>query len=231
MAAAGFLNGKISVITGASRGIGAALAVQMGGAGAQCILIARTVGGLEATDDAIRQAGGPPAALVPLDLINDIDKVDALGAELFQRYGRVDYLIGNAAQLGGLSPLNHFVPKTWHETLALNATANYRLIRSFDMLLHQSKAGRALFMTCAAARQPEAFWGAYSASKAALEAMVASYAIEVNNTTVRAACFDPGIAATKLYRTAFPGIPDDALPTPAAAARKIMTYLEGWAQS
>lgn len=228
MSAAIHLTGKIAVITGASRGIGAALATQMGAAGAQCILIARTVGGLEATDDAIRKAGGAPAALVPLDLINDIDKVDALGAELFQRYGHIDYLIGNAAQLGGLSPLGHFVPKTWHETLALNATVNYRLIRSFDMLLRQSKAGRALFMTCAAAHQPEAFWGAYSASKAALEAMVASYAVELSNTSVRAACFDPGIAATKLYHTAFPGIPDSALPTPADAAAKIMAHLAQW---
>lgn len=220
--------GKIAVITGASRGIGAALATKLGEAGAQCILIARTVGGLEATDDAIRKAGGAPAALVPLDLIADIDKVDALGAELFQRYGRVDYLIGNAAQLGGLSPLGHFAPKTWHETFALNVTANYRLIRSFDPLLRQSAAGRALFMTCAAAQQPEPFWGAYAASKAALETMVSCYAAELQNTRVRTACFDPGIAATKLYKTAFPGVPDAALPKPDDAAAKIMAYLAGW---
>lgn len=220
--------GKIAVVTGTSRGIGAALAVSLGAAGAQCILIARTVGGLEATDDAIRQAGGTPAALVPLDLINDIDKIDALGAELFQRYGRIDFLVGNAAQLGGLSPLGHFAPKTWHETFALNVTANYRLIRSFEALLRQSAAGRALFLTCAAAHQPEPFWGAYAASKAALEAMVGCYAAELQNSAVRAACFDPGIAATKLYKTAFPGIPDSALPPPAAAAAKIMAYLERW---
>ncbi len=228
MSAINSMTGKIAVITGASRGIGAALAVQMGARGAQCILIARTVGGLEATDDAIRKAGGAASALVPLDLINDIDKVDALGAELFQRYGQVDFLIGNAAQLGGLSPVGHFTPKAWSETFALNTTANFRLIRSFDGLLRQSIAGRALFITCAAAKQPEAFWGAYSASKAALEAMVASYAIELNNTSVRVACFDPGIAATKLYHTAFPGIPDSALPTPDVAATKIMDYLEDW---
>lgn len=228
MTAASLLSGKIAVVTGASRGIGAALAVRMGAAGAQCILIARTVGGLEATDDAIRKAGGKPAALVPLDLIGDIDKVDALGAELFQRYGHIDYLLGNAAQLGGLSPLAHFTPKTWQETFALNVAANYRLIRSFDTLLRQSEAGRALFLTCTIAKPPEAFWGAYSASKAALEAMVASYAIELQNTPTRAACCDPGIAATKLYKTAFPGIPDSALPTPADAAAKVMAFIEQW---
>lgn len=218
-------DGKIAVITGASRGIGAALAVLLGAAGAQCVLVARTVGGLEATDDAIRKAGGKPATLVPLDLVKDIDKVDGLGAELFKRHGKIDYLIGNAAQLGGLSPLGHFDPKHWNDTFALNVTANYRLLRSFDVLLRQSSAGRAIFMTCDMAQQPEAFWGAYSASKAALEKLVACYAAEMTHSSVRAVCINPGIAATKLYKTAFPGIPDAALPTAADAAHKAFAQI------
>jgi NAD(P)-dependent dehydrogenase (short-subunit alcohol dehydrogenase family) len=218
-------SGKIVVITGASRGIGAALAIQLGALGAQCVLVARTVGGLEATDDAIRKAGGKAATLVPLDLIKDPDKIDALGAELFSRYGHIDYLIGNAGQLGGLSPLGHFEPKLWNETFALNVTANYRLLRSFDLLLRQSKAGRAAFITCTAARQPEAFWGAYCASKAALEAMVACYAAEMVSTSVRAVCINPGTAATKLYKTAYPGHVDTTLPSADAAAAKIVAAL------
>jgi NAD(P)-dependent dehydrogenase (short-subunit alcohol dehydrogenase family) len=183
-------------------------------------LIARTVGGLEATDDAIRQAGGLPATLVPLDLAREHDRIDALGAELQARYGRIDLLVGNAAQLGTLSPVGHITPKIWDETFALNVTANYRLLRSFDSLLRQSAAGRAVFLTCAL--PPEPFWGAYAASKAALEKLVTIYAAEMAGTAVRAVCLDPGAAATKLHRTAFPGVPDAALPTAATAAQAVM---------
>ena len=216
---------SIAVITGASRGVGAAVAMRLGAAGAQCVLVARTVGGLEATDDAIRKAGGKSAVLVPLDLAHDQDKIDGLGAELFSRYGRVDYLIGNAAQLGGLAPLGHIEPKVWAETFALNVTANYRLLRSFDLLLRQSEAGVAAFVTCAAAREAEAFWGAYGASKAALEAMVASYAAEVKKSKVRAFCVDPGVAWTKLYRAAFPGAVAGDVPDADMAAEKICKAL------
>jgi len=216
----------IAVITGASRGIGAATAVRLGALGVQCVLVARTVGGLEATDDAIRQAGGKAATLVPLDLIKEPEKIDALGAELFNRFGRVDVLVGNAAQLGILSPVGHIEPKLWNETFALNVTANYRLLRSFDLLLRQSKAGRAAFITCAAAQKPDAFWSVYSASKAALEKLVASYAAEMQNTAVRAFCIDPGATATKLYKTAFPGLPCDELQKPDAAAERIITALQ-----
>lgn len=216
-------SGKIAVITGASRGIGAALAVRLGAAGAHCILIARTVGGLEATDDAIRKAGGLPATLVPLDLSKDHDSIDALGAELFTRHGRVDLLIGNAAQLGTLSPVGHITPQIWHETFSLNVTANYRLLRSFDPLLRQSSAGHAVFITCAVPLEP--FWSAYAASKAALENLVSCYAAEMQNTTVRAHCFDPGPAATKLHRTAFPGMKDADLPTADQAAAALFIKL------
>ena len=216
-------NGRIAVITGASRGIGAALAVRLGAAGAQCVLIARTVGGLETTDDAIRKAGGSPATLVPLDLSKDHDSIDLLGAELFARHGRVDLLIGNAAQLGTLSPVGHITPQTWQETFALNVTANYRLLRSFDPLLRQSPAGHAVFITCAVPLEP--FWSVYAASKAALEKLVACYAAELQKTTVRARCFDPGPAATKLHRTAFPGMKDADLPTADQAAAALFNKL------
>lgn len=219
------LSGKIAVITGASRGIGAAVAVQLSTMGAQCILVARTVGGLEATDDAIRKAGGPKAVIVPLDLGADHDRIDALGAELFTRYGRVDILIGNAAQLGILSPVGHIEPRIWDETFMLNVTANYRLLRSFDPLLQRSPAGRALFVTCAAARNAEPFWGVYAASKAALEQMVACYAAEVRETKIRALCVDPGVTATTHYRQAFPGIGQEQMQTPTTAAEKIIGML------
>ncbi len=219
------LQGAIAVVTGASRGIGAALAVRLGAAGAHCVLLGRTVGGLEATDDAIRKAGASAATIVPINLLTEHDKVDALGAELFQRYGRVDYLFGCAAQLGTLSPLGHIEPKVWQETFALNVTANYRLIRSLDPLLRQSPAAQAVFLTCDAARQPEAYWGAYAASKAALEAMVASYEAEMQNTAVRVRCLNPGAADTKLFRQAFPGAAKGSVQSADDAAAQIMAQL------
>lgn len=225
MSFAQLLQNKVAVITGASRGIGAATAVRLGAMGAQCILVGRTVGGLEATDDAIRQSGGVKAVIVPLDLQSDHDKIDALGAELFTRYGRLDILIGNAAQLGVLSPLGHIEPKTWDETFALNVTANFRLLRSFDPLLRLSQAGRALFVTCAIARNPEPFWGVYAASKAALETMVECYVAEMRETTVRAQCFDPDVTGTYLYRKAFPGLKQVQMQTPEQAAEKIILAL------
>lgn len=219
------ISGKLAVITGASRGIGAAVAIKLGTLGAQCVLVARTVGGLEATDDAIRKAGGKKAVLAPLDLSKDHDKVDALGAELFARYGRVDILVGNAAQLGVLSPVSHIEPRIWEETFALNVTANYRLLRSLDPLLRQSPAAHALFTTCAAAQNSDPFWGVYAASKAALEKIVATYAAEVRESKIVAQCFDPGATATKLYFTAYPGVSLAQLPAPEAAAERIVVQL------
>ncbi len=217
--------GTIAVVTGASRGIGAALALRLGAAGAHCVLLGRTVGGLEATDDAIRKAGGKAASLVPINLISEHDKIDSLGAELYQRHGKVDFLFACAAQLGTLSPLGHIEPKLWQDTFALNVTANYRLLRSLDPLLRQSPIAQAVFLTCDAARQHEAYWGGYSASKAALEAMIACYAAEMQSTTVRARCINPGWADTKLYRQAFPGTPKGTVPSADAAAASIMDQL------
>jgi NAD(P)-dependent dehydrogenase (short-subunit alcohol dehydrogenase family) len=218
------LAGQIAVITGSSRGIGAALAIELGARGAQCVLIARTVGGLEATDNAIRRAGGPPATLVPLDLAQEQDRMDALGAELYQRFGRVDLLIGNAATLGGgLSPVGHIQPQQWQEVFALNLTANYRLLRSLDPLLRQSQKALAAFLNCDTGVAP--FWSAYAASKQALQQLVACYAAEMQTTKVRACCLTPPPTATKLRATAFPGENPETLPSAAETARQLVAEI------
>ena len=196
------LEGRIALVTGASRGLGAAVAARLAGAGAHVVLLARTVGGLEATDDAIRAAGGA-ATLIPLDL-REFDKIDQLGAALHQRFGRLDILVAAAAVLGTLSPTGHVDPKTWQEVIDVNATANWRLVRALDPLLRLSPAGRAVFVTCAVARELPPYWGAYAASKAALEAMVRVYAAEIDKSTVRANLIDPGPLSTRLRAAAFP---------------------------
>src|SRR4249920_3911460 len=161
------LEGRIALVTGASRGIGKAAAIGLAAAGAHVICLARTVGGLEAADDAIKKAGGS-ATLVPLN-IRDFDALDRLGRTIFERWGRLDALLANAGALGVLTPLADLDPKVFQELIEVNVTANWRLIRSLDPLLRLSDAGRALFVTSGAAKKHTAYWGAYSASKAALE--------------------------------------------------------------
>jgi NAD(P)-dependent dehydrogenase (short-subunit alcohol dehydrogenase family) len=207
------LEGRLALITGASRGIGAALARRFAAEGAHVILIARTVGGLEERDDEIRALGGS-ATLVPLDL-RQVDQIDQMGASLYQRFGRLDVLVGNAGVLGTLSPMGHFTPAIWDEVIAVNLTANWRLIRSLDPLLRLSEAGRAIFTTCAAGRETVPYWGAYAASKAGLESMVRIYAGEVAKTTaLRVNLVDPGIVGTKLRAQGFPGEDRSRLPRP-----------------
>jgi NAD(P)-dependent dehydrogenase (short-subunit alcohol dehydrogenase family) len=206
------LDGRIALITGASRGIGAAVARRFAAEGAHVILLARTTGGLEERDDEIR-AMGREATLVPFDL-RDFDKIDQLGAALYQRFGRLDVLVGNAGVLGSLSPMGHFDVKVWSEVIELNVTANWRLIRALDPLLRLSPAGRAVFTTCAAAREPLPYWGAYAASKAALETMVRVYAGEVTKTNLRVNLVDPGIVATALRAHGFPGEDRKTLASP-----------------
>ncbi|MGO8916817.1 MAG: SDR family NAD(P)-dependent oxidoreductase [Stellaceae bacterium] len=208
------LGGRIALVTGASRGIGAAVARRFAAEGAHVILVARTVGGLEERDDEIRTAGGN-ATLVPLDL-RQVDQIDQMGAALYQRFGRLDVLVGNAGVLGALSPMGHFVPGVWDEVIATNLTANWRLIRSLDPLLRLSESGRALFTTCAAGREALPYWGAYAASKAALETMVRIYAGEVTKTRLKVNLVDPGIVATNLRAQGFPGEDRAALARPEA---------------
>jgi len=209
----GRLEGRIAVITGASRGIGAAVAERFAAEGAQLVLIARTVGGLEELDDRIRAAGGRQPVLVPHDL-RDFDGLDRLGASLHERYGKLDILVGNAGILGPLTPVGHIPPDIWQEVMDVNVTANYRLIRSLDPLLRLSDAGRAVFVTSGASSGLKAYWGPYAVSKAALEALVRSYAAEITKTKVKANLLSPGPIRTMMRAAAFPGEDPKTLRTP-----------------
>ena len=198
------LKGRIALITGASRGLGAAAAVAFAREGAHCVLVARTVGGLEAVDDKIKAMGGDGATLVPLD-ITDGPGIDRLGAALYERFGKLDVLLGNAGLLGTLAPIGHIEPAIFERVMAVNVTANWRLIRSLDPLLQRSDAGRAIFMTSGISRQVVPYWSAYATSKAALDMMVGIYAAEVAHTQVKVNLFNPGPMRTFMRREAFPG--------------------------
>ena len=202
--AGGQLEGRIVLITGASRGIGAAVSRRFAAEGARLILVARTTGGLEEVDDEVRRISGERATLVPLDL-TDSTGIDNLGAALYERFGRLDTLIGNAGELGVLSPMGHIDPETWDRVLAVNLTANWRLIRSFDPLLRCSDAGRAVFVTSTVGHQARGYWSAYSVSKAALEMMVKIYAAENTETNIRANLLNPGPTRTAMRALAMPG--------------------------
>ncbi|MGE4064267.1 MAG: SDR family NAD(P)-dependent oxidoreductase [Rhodospirillaceae bacterium] len=209
----GKLAGRIALVTGASRGIGRAVALRYGKEGAQVVAFARTTGALEELDDEIRKAGGAPAVLIN-ESLTDFDKIDQTGAALYQRFGRLDILVGNAAMLGQLSPLGHYTPKMWTDIFNLNVHANWRLLRAMDPLLRQSDAGRAMFVTSGVARRAAMYWGPYAASKAALEQMVKIYAAEVAHTQVRANIVDPGRVRTKMRAQAYPGEDPLTLPPP-----------------
>ena len=206
------LAGKVVLITGASRGIGYASAREAARRGAHVVAVARTVGGLEELDDEIQDLGSS-ATLVPLDL-RDGDAIDRLGAAIFERWGALDGLIANAGMLGTLSPLPHVAPEEFEKVMAVNVTANYRLLRSTDLLLRQADAGRAVFVSSSAARSARPYWGLYAASKAAVDAMVKSYAGEIEQTSVRANVFYPGAVRTAMRAKAMPGEDPDTLPQP-----------------
>ena len=208
------LAGRFALITGASRGLGAAAAVAFAREGAHCVLVARTVGGLEAVDDQIKAIGGS-ATLVPLD-ITDGPGIDRLGAALYERFGKLDVLVGNAGLLGSLSPMGHIEPEIFERVMAVNVTANWRLIRSMDPLLQRSDAGRAIFLTSGASRRVIPYWGAYATSKAALDMLVGIYAAECAHTKVRVNLFNPGPMRTGMRKEAFPGEKPESLPTPDA---------------
>jgi NAD(P)-dependent dehydrogenase (short-subunit alcohol dehydrogenase family) len=199
---AGRLAGRIALITGASRGIGRAVAVRFAREGANVVLVARTGAALEEVDDEIRAAGGA-ATLVPADL-TDYAIIDRMGAAIHERWGRLDVLVGNAGVLGVLSPLPHIAPEVWDEVLAVNVTVNWRLIRSFDPLLRVSDAGRLIFVTSGVS-SGHAYWGAYAVSKGALETMVRTYAAEVAKSRVRVNLINPGATRTTMRTNAYPG--------------------------
>jgi NAD(P)-dependent dehydrogenase (short-subunit alcohol dehydrogenase family) len=205
---------RIALITGASRGLGAAAAVAYAREGAHCVLVARTVGGLEAVDDQIKAVGGT-ATLVPLD-VTDGAGIDRLGAALYERFGRLDVLLGNAGLLGTLSPMGHIEPAIFEKVMAVNVTANWRLIRSMDPLLRRSDAGRVIFVTSGVTRRVIPYWGAYAASKAALEMLAGIYAAEVEHTKIRVNLYNPGATRTGMRKEAFPGENPESLPPPEA---------------
>jgi NAD(P)-dependent dehydrogenase (short-subunit alcohol dehydrogenase family) len=194
---------RLALVTGATRGIGRAVALAYAREGAHLILVGRTAGALEEVDDEIRALGGS-ATLLTLDLKTQ-DKIDALGPTIYQRWNKLDILVGNAGILGPLSPLGHVTADAWSEVLEINLTANWRLIRTLDPLLRRSEAGRAIFVSSGVATNPRAYWGPYAASKAGLEALVKVYADEVANTPVRVNLVNPGPTRTGMRAKAFPG--------------------------
>ncbi|PZQ44976.1 MAG: oxidoreductase [Micavibrio aeruginosavorus] len=206
------LTGKTAVITGASRGIGAAVAKELAKQGAHVVLIARTIGGLEAVDDEIRKFGGK-ATLMPLDLFK-LNDLDALGPTLHQHFSKIDIFIGNAAMLGTLAPLGHLKPDEFQRVMDLNVTANYRLIRTLDPLLKASDAGRVVFVSSGITQDYKAYWGEYAVSKAALEALAKTYAAECANTNVKVNILDPGRVRTAMRAQAYPGEDPQSRPHP-----------------
>jgi len=217
------LEGRIALVTGASRGIGRAAAIALGAAGAHVICVARTVGGLEETDDEIQKVGGT-ATLVPMNL-RDFEAIDRLGASIYERWGRLDALFANAGVLGMLTPVAHLEPKTFQEVMEVNLTANWRLIRSLDPLLRQSDAGRALFVTSGAARKHTPFWGAYEVSKSALETLVLTYAVECETTSIKVNLINPGPMRTLMRQKAMPGEDPAYLVKPEDMAYRVVEML------
>jgi NAD(P)-dependent dehydrogenase (short-subunit alcohol dehydrogenase family) len=214
------LRDRIALVTGASRGLGRATALALAEAGAHVVAVARTVGALEELDDDIRKAGGS-ATLVPLD-VKDGDGIDRLALALHERYACLDILIGNAGILGPLSPLSHVEPKAWDDVLAVNVTANWRLIRAFDALLRLSDAGRVVLVTSGAGSNVRAYWGPYATSKAAVDVLARTYAAETVTTAVRVNLFSPGPVRTRMRATALPGEDPETVPTSTDVARKII---------
>ena len=207
------LKDKVALITGASSGIGAAVAKKFAAEGAHVILVARSVGGLEEVDDEIQEAGGS-ATLVPLDL-TDTAAIDGLAAPLFERWKKLDILVGNAGMVGKLMPIQQYVPELWDSVFKLNVHANWRLIRALDPLLRASEAGRALFVTASVARETKQFWSGYAASKAALETIANTYAAEGQKTSrLRVNLIDPGPTRTRLRAVAYPAEDAALLPSP-----------------
>ena len=214
------LDGKIALVTGASRGIGYFTALEFAKQGAHVIALAKTVGGLEELDDDITKVGGT-ATLVPLDL-QDFDALDRLGGTIHERWGRLDIFLANAGILGGLAPLGHIEPKTFDKIMAINVTANWRLARSLDPLLRASEAGRALLMSSGAAQSCKAFWGGYAISKAALEALGKTWANESANSNLTVNLINPGATRTGMRAEAMPGEDPETLPHPSEVAKVLV---------
>lgn len=207
------LSGKTALVTGASRGIGRAMALALAKAGAHVLALARTSGGLEELDDDIRAAGGT-ASLIPMNLTEG-DNIERLAEALANRFDALDILFANAAMLGELAPLTDVDPKVWLATLDLNVTANWRLIRAFDPMMRKSERARAIFTTSSVGGEvARAYWGPYAVSKAAMEMLAKTYAEETYNTNIRVSIIDPGAMRTSMRAQAMPGEDSETLPAP-----------------
>ncbi|WP_316196141.1 MULTISPECIES: SDR family NAD(P)-dependent oxidoreductase [unclassified Bradyrhizobium] len=225
------LASRIALVTGASRGIGYATAHALARAGAHIVAVARTQGGLEELDDEIRKETGNGATLVPMSM-TDTDGIARLGAALHERHGKLDILVGNAGVPGPSSPLGHIDLKAWNDAVAVNATANFQLIRCMEPLLKVSDAGRALFVTSGAAHKASAYLGPYAASKAALETLARVWAHETERTPLRVNLFSPGPIRTRMRATVFPGEDPDTLDTPEQVAKFIVPMcLPSWTET
>jgi NAD(P)-dependent dehydrogenase (short-subunit alcohol dehydrogenase family) len=214
------LKDRIALITGASRGVGRAVALVFAREGAHVLLLARTRKALEEVDDQVRAHGGK-ATLIPLDLA-DGKAIDALGPSLYERFGRLDVLVGNAGILGRLTPLTHIPSEQWERALAVNVTANWRLIRTLDPLLRRSDAGRVIFVTSGVAHSGRAYWAPYSVSKAALDTLAKTYANETADSPIKVNLIDPGATATRMRAEAYPGEDQATLRTPEQVAEKFV---------
>ncbi|MBC7311813.1 MAG: SDR family NAD(P)-dependent oxidoreductase [Rhizobium sp.] len=214
------LKGRIALVTGASRGIGYYTALELAKAGAHVIACARTVGGLEELDDAIKAVGGS-ATLVPFDLA-DMNAIDALGASIDERWGKLDILVANAGILGVISPIGHIEAKVFEKVMTINVTATWRLIRSLEPLLVKSDQGRALILSSAAAHKCRPFWGVYSASKAAVEALARTWAGETQRLPLRIVSVDPGPTRTAMRAQAMPGEDPSTVPHPSEVAARLL---------
>lgn len=215
------LQDRIALVTGASRGIGRAAALRLAREGAHVLLLARTEKSLEAVDDEIKALGGK-TSIIPLDL-TDGEKIDALGPTLYERFGKLDILVGNAAILGGLRPLTHISSETWDRVLEVNVTANWRLIRTLDPLLRRADAGRVIFVTSSGvADSGRAYWAPYSVSKAALQTLAKTYANETADSAIKVNIVDPGATATAMRAEAYPGEDQATMQTPEQVAEVIV---------
>ena len=214
------LTGRIALVTGASRGIGYFLSLELAKRGAHVIAVARTVGGLEELDDEIRKLGSS-ATLVPLD-ITDMEAIDRLGGSIHERWGKLDIMVANAGVLGTISPIGHVEAKTFEKVMNVNVTSVWRLIRSTDPLLRASDAGRAILLSSGVAHNCRAFWGPYAASKAAVEVMARSWAEETKQMKLKINSVNPGATRTAMRAQAMPGEDPDTLPTPQSVAEKIV---------
>lgn len=214
------LQGRVALVTGASRGIGRATALALASMGAHLVLTARSQGGLEETDDLVRQAGGT-ATLLPLDLVKEAEQLDMIGPSIVERFGRLDILVHAAAVLAKLTPAAHIMPRDWNESLAVNMSAAWRLIRSCDPPLRAAPAGRAIMLTDSRAAEPAAYWALYGAAKAAEAHLVRSWALEVEQTPLRVVLADPGPVATNLRAMAFPGEDQSKIRQPGEAGAAI----------